>query len=578
MSILDEQGKWRKHWFVLADTSLKYYRDSEAEESDDLEGEIDLTSCVNVSDCEVERNYGLQIQTKRALFTLSAITSRIQQNWVKLLKQAVKNNALQSDSCGEKEYPLSQNLSSSQPPARFTCNNSGGELAISTYTAAAASPFREDHQTAAGDLGADLSPTSQRDEGEGWDREQAKRLEERNKWFEEGVPLSEMSSRWDSMELKRGSVPVPVTETIDSELNRKWAEFETLSFSEMSPQSLIGAQVYPSDTQQQSIDLSRTHHRNSEVAEQSEASLTGISGGNPRSENGVQIPTAETLQKEAISLRQQVESIKRERAAMRLEVDSPCGPTAPCRALLEEMVASHRKALQELQEKHAREMKQLEEERDRLLLVERQAATTAMEALKAAHREELERARRLCGETAHMDSSHGDQMPRADALHGELNALSEQYSQKCLELSCTEQNSKRREAELDFKKRELQQLQRENQELKTKLAEEISRMRYFITGQRSEVVSLGNTEHTVSDLEMLLKAKENEVQTLRKEMACLQNQVQTLTKEKDAAYERYKEAYVELTATRGRSHLEMNALNEHRRLANAALQEEERQT
>lgn len=41
------------------------------------------------------------------------------------------------------------------------------------------------------------------------------------------------------------------------------------------------------------------------------------------------------------------------------------------------------------------------------------------------------------------------------------------------------------------------------QELKTKLAEEISRMRYFITGQRSEVVSLGNTEHTVSDLEVL---------------------------------------------------------------------------
>ncbi|RVE76472.1 hypothetical protein OJAV_G00007980 [Oryzias javanicus] len=213
------------------------------------------------------------------------------------------------------------------------------------------------------------------------------------------------------------------------------------------------------------------------------------------------------------------------------------------------MEASHQKALQELQEKHAREVKQLEEERDQLLLVERQAATTAMEALKAAHREELERARRLCGETAHMESSYKDQMPQADALHGELNALSEQYSQKCLELSCTEQNSKRREAELDFKKRELQQLQRENQELKTKLAEEISRMRYFITGQRSDVVSLGNTEHTVSDLE-----------------------------EKDAAYERYKEAYVELTATRGRSQLEMNSLNEHLRLTNAALQEEERQT
>lgn len=29
---------------------------------DDLDGEIDLTSCVNVSDCEVEKNYGVQIQ------------------------------------------------------------------------------------------------------------------------------------------------------------------------------------------------------------------------------------------------------------------------------------------------------------------------------------------------------------------------------------------------------------------------------------------------------------------------------------------------------------------------------------
>ncbi|GLD66366.1 myosin phosphatase Rho-interacting protein-like protein, partial [Lates japonicus] len=62
MSRLDDHGKWRKHWFVLGDTSLRYYRDSEAEESDDLDGEIDLTSCVNVSDCDVEKNYGLQIQ------------------------------------------------------------------------------------------------------------------------------------------------------------------------------------------------------------------------------------------------------------------------------------------------------------------------------------------------------------------------------------------------------------------------------------------------------------------------------------------------------------------------------------
>lgn len=42
------------------------------------------------------------------------------------------------------------------------------------------------------------------------------------------------------------------------------------------------------------------------------------------------------------------------------------------------------------------------------------------------------------------------------------------------------------------------------QELKAKLAEEISRMRYFITGQRSDIVSLGNTERSASEVEVLI--------------------------------------------------------------------------
>lgn len=205
-----------------------------------------------------------------------------------------------------------------------------------------------------------------------------------------------------------------------------------------------------------------------------------------------------------------------------------------------------------------------------------------MEALRAAHREELERevekTMRLAGGEAHVDSSYRGHMPQADVLHSELDVLSDRYSQKCLELSRTEQSSRSRDAELTRKDRELEQLRRENKDLKAKLAEEISRMRYFITGQRSDVVSIGNTERTASEVETLLRAKENEVQYLKKEISCLQNEVQSLTKEKEAAYERYKEAYVELSNTRGRGQLEMGSLNEHLRLANAALQEESRQT
>lgn len=99
------------------------------------------------------------------------------------------------------------------------------------------------------DPNEDSSPPSQREVGEGWDREQAKRLEERNKWFEEGVlSPSEMGTRWDSMELKAGSVPVPVFDTVDAEVSRKWAQFENLPFRDMSAQSLIGAEACLSGT------------------------------------------------------------------------------------------------------------------------------------------------------------------------------------------------------------------------------------------------------------------------------------------------------------------------------------------
>ncbi|XP_027874832.1 TRIO and F-actin-binding protein-like isoform X1 [Xiphophorus couchianus] len=574
MSRLDEQGKWMKHWFVLGDTSLRYYRDSEAEESDDLDGEIDLTSCVNVSDCDEEKNYGLQIQTKRAVFTLSAITSRIRRNWVKLLTQAIQNNSHQSDSSSEKANSRSRRLSSSQRPAQFPCKDSSYEPATSIYNTVDANANKD--PTTEGDPGIDLSPATQREQGEGWDREQAKRLEERNKWFEEGVPLSDLSSRWDSMELKKGNITVPVIETMDSEVNKKWTEFET-SYKDISSQSLIGAQAHQSSSPDLSGSLIYSQMYQPSPDQVNQTCLSSSGKALP-SINSQILPTnkAEALQKE------QVESIRKEYQAMEIDVDSPCGPGAPCRAKLKAMEAAHQKQLQELQEKHAREKKKLEEERDRMLQEESQSAAKAMKALKAAHREELERevekARGLDGGAAHLDSSYRGHMPQADVLHSELNVLSERYSQKCLELKSTEHNSKSRETELDYKKKEMEQLQRENQELKMKLAEEISRMRYFITGQRSEEVSLCKTEETPSNFETLLRVKENEVQYLKKEINCLQNEVQTLMKEKDAVYSQYKEAYVELSDTRGRSQLELGSLNEHLRLANAALQEEGRHT
>lgn len=199
----------------------------------------------------------------------------------------------QSDTSSEKENPLSRRPSSCQPPARFTCKDSGFEPPSSSTAAANSHQADHQHQAADGDPDADVSPATQREEGEGWDREQAKRLEERNKWFEEGIPFGEMGSRWDCMELKKGNIPVPVIETMDSEVNRKWTEFERLSFRDMSAQSLIGAEAYQSSTSQASRSLvsSQTYQSSPREAEQSVTGSqtdTSSSKGALPSLNGVQ--------------------------------------------------------------------------------------------------------------------------------------------------------------------------------------------------------------------------------------------------------------------------------------------------
>ncbi|XP_020390158.2 golgin subfamily B member 1 isoform X5 [Rhincodon typus] len=89
MTKLSADGQWKKHWFVLTDQVLKYYRDSAAEETVDLDGEIDLSNCYDVTEYEVPRNYGFQIHMKAKVYTLSAMTSGIRRNWIEAIMKNV---------------------------------------------------------------------------------------------------------------------------------------------------------------------------------------------------------------------------------------------------------------------------------------------------------------------------------------------------------------------------------------------------------------------------------------------------------------------------------------------------------
>ncbi|KAL0993344.1 hypothetical protein UPYG_G00106410 [Umbra pygmaea] len=89
MMKMDKEDEWRKYWFVLSADSLRYYKDSLAEENSDLNGEIDLSKCHNVSEYQVQRNYGFQIHTQKCVYTLSAMTAGIRRNWIKALMKNV---------------------------------------------------------------------------------------------------------------------------------------------------------------------------------------------------------------------------------------------------------------------------------------------------------------------------------------------------------------------------------------------------------------------------------------------------------------------------------------------------------
>ncbi|MCJ8739141.1 hypothetical protein PDJAM_G00043770 [Pangasius djambal] len=99
MSRLGEDGKWRKHWFVLTSQSLRFYRDSVAEEAADLDGEINLSTCYDITDFPVQRNYGFQIHTKDGVFTLCATTSGIRRNWIQAVMKTVQTSAAPDVTC-----------------------------------------------------------------------------------------------------------------------------------------------------------------------------------------------------------------------------------------------------------------------------------------------------------------------------------------------------------------------------------------------------------------------------------------------------------------------------------------------
>ncbi|XP_036408763.1 myosin-7B [Megalops cyprinoides] len=246
---------------------------------------------------------------------------------------------------------------------------------------------------------------------------------------------------------------------------------------------------------------------------------------------------------------------------------------ATCERGFTAMEETHQKVIEEIQRQHQREVSHLLEERERLLAEETAATISAIEAMKNAHREELEKTQRsqLSGMSSDIEELRGQYKEDLQSIHRELEVLSEQYSQKCLE------NAHLAQA-LEAERQALTQCQRENQELNTHIQElnnrltvEISRMRTCLSG---EVAASSRTQgKDLYELEVLLRVKDSEIQYLKQEIHSLKDELQSALRDKKYTADKYKDIYTELSIVKAKADCDISKLKEQLMLATEALGE-----
>ncbi|AWP18743.1 putative trichohyalin-like [Scophthalmus maximus] len=193
-----------------------------------------------------------------------------------------------------------------------------------------------------------------------------------------------------------------------------------------------------------------------------------------------------------------------------LELEDP-GCTA-----MEEL---HRKLLDDMQQQHQMEVAALIKEKDQLLQEETAATMAAIVAMRRAHKQELEKSR----QSQHIRQSpeitllHIEYEKEMQLLHKELEVLSVQHTQTCLENSQLSQ-------ELQNERKSSTQYQKENQELKHKqrATDEMPQLRFLPNGKQSHVAAQTNDFY---EMEVILRAREAEMQFLRQEACSLREEL-----------------------------------------------------
>uniref|UniRef100_A0A8C5QBA0 Myosin phosphatase Rho interacting protein n=1 Tax=Leptobrachium leishanense TaxID=445787 RepID=A0A8C5QBA0_9ANUR len=525
-------GQWKKHWFVLTDQTLRYYRDSVAEEAADLDGEIDLSTCHDVTEYPVQRNYGFQIHTKEGQFTLSAMTSGIRRNWIQTIMKHVRPNTAPdvTSSLPEEKSKTTSTFSSSTTSTdkhesepteaeveqkRSRARDRRREGRSKTFDWAEFRPIQQalaQERAQASQVTKSSSSydttDSKSDLGE-LERERARRREERRKRFESTDSVEEYVGEESSrMEIDRGhlnSDSADIRPNVQVEIEQRWQQVETTPLRE-----------------EKQIPIS------------------------PLPVSSQMLPSEDTI----VLLEKQ----------------------ATCERGFAAMEETHQKKLEDLLRQHHRELEKLQDEKDRLLAEETAATISAIEAMKNAHREEMEKSHRsqMSSINADVESLHRQYMEELQSIQRELEVLSEQYSQKCLENAHLAQALEAERQALRQCQRENQELNAHNQELNNRLATEITRLRTLVTGDGGDVSPLTQGKDAY-ELEVLLRVKESEIQYQKQEISSLKDELHTALRDKKYMSDKYKDIYTELSNAKAKAECDITRLKEQLKAATEML-------
>ncbi|KAM3917200.1 myosin phosphatase Rho-interacting protein isoform 7-T10 [Leptodactylus fuscus] len=585
-----QDGQWKKHWFVLTDQNLRYYRDSVAEEAADLDGEIDLSTCYDVTEFPVQRNYGFQIHTKEGEFTLSAMTSGIRRNWIQTIMKHVRPNTapdvtrksfslklsvLKPSSLPEEKSKTASSFVSSSvlsekqdsehsdadgEQKRSRARERRREGRSKTFDWAEFRPIQQalaQERAQAAEVTKSIScydtTDSKNDLGE-LERERTRRREERRKRFESSDSVEESTVEESSrMEVDKGPASpdsIDIRPNVQVEIEQRWQQVETTPLREEKQIPIAPLPLSNASPKRTAEDITVLLEKQLEQSQKEVSDLLA--------ENLV-------LQQR---LKEALEQQQNARDGYVLQ--------ATCERGFAAMEETHQKKIEDLQRQHQRELEKLRDEKDRLLAEETAATISAIEAMKNAHREELERElekshrSQVSSINADVESLRRQYLEELQSVQRELEVLSEQYSQKCLENAHLAQALEAERQALRQCQRENQELNAHNQELNNRLASEITRLRNLVTGDGGEVSPLTQGKD-VYELEVLLRVKESEIQYQKQEISSLKDELQTALRDKKYATDKYKDIYSELSNVKAKAECDISRLKEQLKSATEML-------